>query len=132
LFSDITNIDWYDGPILAIAKMINSEDWHICSLVYIDFNNDERIFQIVKVQEAWAKKIIEELNKTSYKNIRARIKHKFLNYKSDLFIAKTRHSDDKSFELKKISNRHLKYYSSIDKIINQDKRLQNQWKRFFK
>lgn len=131
MFSEITNIDWYDGPILAIAKMVNTGDWYICSVAYIDFDNDERIFQVIKVQETWAKKIINDLNQTTYKNVRARIKHKFLNYKSDLFIAKDRYLDSASIELKKISNRHLKYYSSIDKIVNQDKRLQNKWKKFF-
>jgi len=49
MFSEITIIDWYDGPVVAIAKSADTKDLFLCNLVLIDFKKDERIFQIVKI-----------------------------------------------------------------------------------
>lgn len=63
--------------------------------------------------------------------LRKRIEDMFLQYSSDLYLAKGHNLHDSGLEIRKIPVNNLKYYSDIEEI-NEDMLAARKWIAFFK
>ncbi|MCO5242028.1 MAG: hypothetical protein M9904_18465 [Chitinophagaceae bacterium] len=131
IFMEEVIIDWYDGPIVALAKMSRTLKWYLASIVYFNPETNQRIFQLIEVEDSWAKQIKNDIQPTTYNDIKERIKNKFLKHVSDLYLIKGQYLDEPDLSIRKIPIENLKYYSSIEEVIRQDSSQSQKWLDFF-
>lgn len=131
IFIEEVIIDWYDGPIIALAKMSDTLKWYLASIVYFNPQTNQRIFQLIEVEDSWAKQIKKDIKIIKYDNIKEMIRNKFRQHISDLYLVRGQYLDEIGLRIKKIPIDNLMYYSSIEEVIQQDQSLSQKWLGFF-
>jgi hypothetical protein len=138
LFSVILDIDFYDGPTEAICKLVDTEKWVICSLVYIDFTNRQRIFSMLEVGEQWLSELRPLVEKyksgsmDSFEAIKSNVEFMFDNYKDDAYLFKSDSLRAKDYEIVQVPIEYLKYFRDIEEVIEQDDAAKSKWIGFFR
>ncbi|PVD50037.1 hypothetical protein DC498_22215 [Terrimonas sp.] len=131
IFTEVVVIDWYDGPIIALVKTLNPLQSYLASVVYFNTQTNERIFQLIKVEETWGMQILDDIQLDKYDVTKERIKNKFQQNISDLYVIKGQYLNGISLRVKKISVDNLKYYPELEEVIQQDQLHSQKWLNFF-
>lgn len=127
-------LDWYDGPIISLVKMKDSQRWYLASIVYFDTKTSQRIFQLIEVENSW----VEEMQMTvgtehdKYFIMKREVRKKFQHYTgADLYLVKCQYFDDGDLEIRKVPASNLMYFASIEKVIEQTILESEKWMSFF-
>ncbi|MFT3934824.1 MAG: hypothetical protein QM726_14460 [Chitinophagaceae bacterium] len=137
LFSQAIVIDHYDGPTEAVCQIRDSEEWFIASLVY--FNPDERIriFTLLKITEqslvnikTLAEVYLKEGN-AEYAPIKQAIEFYYKGYTGTVFLFMSDWLSSIHYQIIEIPNNALRYFSDIEAVLEQDKRIQGKWMQLF-
>lgn len=137
LFSEIVDIDFYDGPTEALCRLADTEQWVIGSLVYIDLNKRERIFTLLEISNdvlLGFKSIFE--NRPSdqedfYENLKEQVTVVYTGYAGKVFLFKSDWLNAIKYEVVEISLKDLQYFSDIEKVIGQPEESAVKWRGFF-
>lgn len=131
IFIEEIIIDWYDGPIVALVKMYDAIKWYLASIVYFNPQTNERIFQLIEVEDTWVRQIKEDIQISKYDDIKEMIRNKFRQHISGLYLVKGAYLDEVGLKIKKVPVANLVYYSGIEEVIQQDKSISEKWLSFF-
>jgi len=137
LFSEIKDIDFYDGPTEALCRLIDTDQWIICSLVFIDFEMDERIFTLLEISaDALFKfqSIFEGRHQDQqhfYPKLKAQVKAVYGNYAGKAFLFKSGWLKSVEYEITEIHINDLQYFVDIEAVIGQSEKSKTKWKTFF-
>jgi hypothetical protein len=137
LFCDTIIIDFYDGPTEAICQLIDSEQWYICSLVYIAIEKTQRIFTTIEISKDLFlkfKSIFE--NRTAdpgefYQMLKERVAAVYNGYSGNVFLFKCDWLNSVEYEVVEIPLRELLYFNNIEEVLEQDEESKLKWKNFF-
>jgi len=137
LFSEIKDIDFYDGPTEALCRLIDTDQWIICSLVFIDFEMDERVFTILEISEDVLFKfqsIFEDRHQDQrhfYKEVKAQVKGVYGNYSGRVFLFNSGWLEGVEYKIVEIPLKDLQYFGDIEIVIEQPEESKLKWRRFF-
>lgn len=133
LFSDTIIIDFYDGPTEAICQIRNINEWFISSLVYFNSQTDQRIFSMIKITEEWLSDIrivVEKYEKGDlmyYSQLKDRIALHYAKYSDVMFLFKSNWLMSPNYEIIEAPLQKIKYFNSIDAVLDQDDESQSKW-----
>jgi hypothetical protein len=137
LFSEIIDIDFYDGPTEALCRLIDTEQWFVCSLVYIDFNKSERIFTLLEI-DSEALLTFKSIfgarpsdQEDFYRKIKERVNDVYVGYADAVFLFKGDWLNAIKYELVKIPLKDLQYFNNIERVIEQTEESAMKWRGFF-
>jgi hypothetical protein len=137
LFEDIMAIDFYDGPTEALCKVIDGEQWVICSLVYIDFKKRERIYTVLEIDRDLLLKLKSNLEhrlpdqEDNYARLKAQVKDVYNHYSGKIFLFKSDWLNSVDYKVVEISLMHLLYFVDIEQVLEQSEELKLKWTGFF-
>jgi hypothetical protein len=131
IFIEEIIIDWYDGPVVALVKMYDALKWYLASIVYFNPQTNERIFQLIEVEDTWVRQIKKDIQISKYDDIKEMIRNKFRQHVSGLYLVKGQYLDEVGLKIKKVPVDSLVYYSGIEEVIQQDKSISEKWLSFF-
>lgn len=137
LFSDINDIDFYDGPTEALCRLAESEQWLICSLVYIDISGSERIFTMLEINNQLLlelKSVLEKLTddqEVLYQKLKAQVKAVYNKYSGNIFLFKSDSLYATKYEIVEISLKPLQYFEDIETVLEQNENSKLHWINFF-
>ena len=137
LFEDIMAIDFYDGPTEALCKVIDGEQWVICSFVYIDFKKRERIYTVLEIDWDLLLKLKSNLEhripdqEDNYANLKAQVKVIYNGYSGKVFLFKSDWLNSIDYEVVGIPLKHLLYFIDIEQVLEQSEELKLKWAGFF-
>lgn len=133
LFEDITDIDFYDGPTEALCKLVDVEQWFICSIVYIDLAKSERIYTVLEISRSLMKKIKSNLERqiadqeSYYEKIKAQVRAIYKDYAGKVFLFKSDWLNSVNYVVEKIPLRDLRYFSDIEQVLEQSEASKLKW-----
>jgi hypothetical protein len=137
LFSEIIHIDFYDSPTEALCRLVESEHWFICSLVYIDIKGRERIFTMLEINNQLLlefKSVLEKLaddREVLYQKLKTQVKAVYKKYSGNIFLFKSDWLNAAEYEVVEIPLKHLQYFKDIEVVLEQNENSKLQWIRFF-
>ena len=133
IFSEITIVDFYEGPTEAICKIISSDDWVIASLVYFEPHLNERIFSIISVTDDWLNRFESGLqslrnnNFECYWEIKYGIEEYYRSYSGNAYLLKCGILSAEVYEIVQIKSDKLEYFPNIESVLTQKKEYQSKW-----
>jgi hypothetical protein len=137
LFSQEIIIDYYDGATEAICQIRDSEEWIIASLVYFNPDDHIRIFTILKITEEYlptiktlAEVYLKEGN-AEYMSIKHEIEFYYKWYAGAVFLFMSDLLSSIHYQIVEIPNKSLCYFSNIESIWEQEKKIQDKWIQLF-
>jgi hypothetical protein len=133
LFEDITDIDFYDGPTEALCKLVDVEQWFICSIVYVDLTKGERIYTVLEISRSLMTKLKSNLEhqiaeqESYYEKIKTQVKAVYQDYTGKVFLFKSDWLNSVNYEVEKIPLRDLRYFSDIKQVLEQSEASKSKW-----
>jgi hypothetical protein len=137
LFNEIVDIDFYDGPTEALCKVIDTGQWYICSLVYIDFKKKERIFTLLEIDQDLQSDLKSKLGhkmpemEDYIENLKAKVKDIYSGYSGKVFLFKSDWLNSVDYEVAEIPLVNLQYFRDIEHVLEQSEELKLKWTKFF-
>ncbi len=137
LYSEIIDIDFYDGPTEALCRLNDSEQWFICSLVSIAFDKWERIFSLLEVTNDVLLKfkfIFENRlpdQHDFYQKLKEQVSVVYADYQGKVFLFKGDRLNAIMFEVVEIPLKDLQYFKDVEAVMGQSEESKLKWKRFF-
>jgi hypothetical protein len=137
LFEEVKDIDFYDGPTEALCKLVDAEQWFICSLVYVDFGKSERIYTMLEISHGSFSKLKSNLESQStnqesdYEKLKVQVKAIYKDYTGKLFLFKSDWLNSVDYEVTKVSLRDLRYFSDIEHVLEQSEASKLKWIKLF-
>ena len=130
-------IDYYDGATEAICKIKDSEVWVIASLVYFSPESRIRIFTLLEITEqslptikTLAELYLKEGN-AAYSSIKQEIEMYYKGYAGKVFLFMGDLLSSVHYQIVEMPNKLLCYFSDIDAVLAQDKKVQDKWIKLF-
>jgi hypothetical protein len=137
LFSEIIDVDFYDGPTEALCQLIGTEQWFVSSLAYIDFSNNERIFTVLEVSNDVLlnfKSILERrtsIQESFYGSLKQQVNAAYTGYAGKVYLFKGDSLSAIKYELVEIPLNYLQYFGDIETVLEQNEESKLKWKSFF-
>ena len=137
LFTEIVDIDFYDGPTEALCQLVDSRQWLICSLIYFDIKKGERIFTLLEISNEWLLKFKSILEKRSidqaevYEKLKEEINSFYNAYSGKLFLFKSNWLNAIEYEVIEIPLTQLEYFKDIEGVLEQSEESKLKWINFF-
>ena len=137
LFSEILDIDFYDGPTEAVCQLADSDQWFICSLVYIDMERGERIFTMLEISnESWLhfKSLLERIPSDQanfYRQIKTQVRAVYNNYSGKAFLFKSDWLNGSEYKIVEMPLKQLHYFGDIEEVLGQSEESKLKWKECF-
>jgi hypothetical protein len=144
IFSEVIIIDFYDGATEAVCKVSNSDEWYICSMVYFNPDSRQRIFSVIKVNEDLWPAFLSEINvfkkiapdayggkNDYYKKTKKVISNYYEKYTGNVILLMSDSLISFEYKIIEVSRDYLKYFDSIESVLEQDEIAKNQWISLF-
>ncbi|HEY8968344.1 MAG TPA: hypothetical protein VIM64_04615 [Puia sp.] len=133
LFSEIVDIDFYDGPTEAMCQLVDTDQWFILSLVYFDVDTNERIFTSLELTNEWLSELssVWELRSSNVRSFYERVKEKINGiynvYPGKVFLFRSDWLWSINYEVVQIPLQFLKYFRSIEDVLEQTEESKSKW-----
>ena len=137
-FTAFEIIDWYDGPTCALCKSQEPDEWFFANIVFIDFERRKRIFVLIQLNAAQSAYLFQALLKTVPGQKRSSIllgktlRDFIQGYDGAVWLFETDNLDKKSKTIISVDRSFLKYFKSLDEVMNQSKKAKKKWLDVFK
>lgn len=137
LFSEIIDIDFYDGPTEALCQLMETEQWFICSLVYIEFKMGQRVFTLLEISKnsfLKFKSIFESRSADQedfYQKLKEEVKAIYGNYSGRVFLFKSGWLNAEKYEVVELPLKELQYFNDVEQVLHQSEESKLNWINFF-